>query len=174
MYRKRKRGRLEHIDFKLIDVLIMVIVFFSVLGSNGAFELKPFLSGSIVLVLFSFLLSMLVGVYDHVVYRKALAEFMISVVYVGFCEFVSVLFLVFVEDKHVGIEATWLYLVSGIGLDFIVKLIYKELLKKWLRSYSSKRKLIVVTSDDTIDETLSRLTGSSIGQVEVSGIVLIN
>ena len=174
MYRKRKRGRLEHIDFKLIDVLVMVIIYFSVLGSNSAFEIRPFVSGAIVLVLFSFLISMLVGIYDHVVYRKAFAEFMVSVVYIGICEFVSVLFLVFVEDKHVGIEAAWLYLVSGIGLDFIVKLIYKELLKMWLRSYSSKRKLIVVTSDDTIDETLSRLTGSSIGQVEVSGIVLIN
>ncbi|MBQ7718639.1 MAG: sugar transferase [Clostridia bacterium] len=60
-----------------------------------------------------------------------------------------------------------------MGIDYIAKVLYKELVKKGLSIYNSKRKMILIAMDDNIDQFVQSVQKHSFGQVEISGIVII-
>lgn len=174
MYKLKKSGWMMHFDFKLLDLFVMLISYFTIIGLNEKYDLTTLISGGIVLALFSLLVSIMTEMHDNVMYRRAVSELILTIIYVGACEAVSLVFLWFISKTAVSNMTAVLFIIAGIGHDFIFKILYKMLVKKGLSANSSKSKLIVVSSDDDIEKTIRRLNKHSFGQVEIEGVVVIN
>ena len=173
MYKKRKTGWVEHFDFKLLDVFVLLSMFFVILVKHSTFSLAQLISSAVVLVLFELLFDIMADINIDVMYRGVLKEFALSVINMGFGSGVVLLYMTYVAKWYTTTELAWYFFLSSAGLDYIAKIVYKELVKKGLSVYNNKRKMILIGTDDNIIEFVKQIEHYSFGQIEITGIVLI-
>lgn len=173
MYKKRKTGWVEHFDFKIIDVLAILSMFMLIIVKHEHFNMMQLVSSTIILVLFVLLFDIVVNLHNFVMYRGVLKEFALTFVHMGICCGVILLYLNYIVKLPISNEKALMFFLSSVGVDYIAKVIYKELVKKGLSVYNSKRRLILVAMDDNIIEFVRRIEKYSFGQIEITGIVLI-
>ena len=174
MYKKKKTGWLAHLDFKILDVIAMLFVYFGFFVSQGNIEARSLFCGALFLAMFGLLFSIMTNIHDNVIHRRPIQEFILSMVYVPLCEGATIVYMIFLQKNELYALNMWMFIIFGIMLDFVVKLIYKWIIKKGLTSYTRKSKLVIVASDSSIFETLDRLELHSFGQFEIDGIVIYN
>lgn len=173
MYKKRKTGWLEHFDFKILDVVVLLAVFSLTIVRHTQFTMMELVSSVIILVLFEFLFDIVTEYHRGIMYRGVLKEFALSVVNMGVSCGVIVLYLTYIAKQQLDQETAYTFFLASMGIDYIAKVLYKELVKKGLSIYNSKRKMILIAMDDNIDQFVQSVQKHSFGQVEISGIVII-
>ena len=173
MYKKRKTGWVEHFDFKMLDVLTVLAMFILIIVRHTPFTTMQLVSSSIILALFTMLLDIVTSMNSDVMYRGVFKEMFRAIICMGIsCGFI-ILYLVYVAEMEINDELAWLFFFASVGVDYIVKVIYKELVKKGLSVYNSKRKMILIAMDDNIAEFVRGIERYSFGQIEITGVVLI-
>ena len=55
MYKKRKTGWQEHFDFRLLDIMVLLTMFYLVVVRHTSFTMMELVSSAVILVLFEFL-----------------------------------------------------------------------------------------------------------------------
>lgn len=173
MYKKRKNGWVEHFDFKIIDVIAALAMFILIIVRHHSFTVMQLASSIAILVLFILLFDIMTDMHSDVMYRGVLKEFARSVLCMGVCCGVIIIYLCYIAKRPTGFEASAMFALSSIGVDYIFKVIYKELVKKGLSVYNSKRKMILIAMDDNIDDFVRSIEKYSFGQIEITGIVII-
>ncbi|MBQ7660924.1 MAG: exopolysaccharide biosynthesis polyprenyl glycosylphosphotransferase [Clostridia bacterium] len=174
MYKKRRTGWREHFDFKMIDALMLLAMFFAVIVSQTTFTMAELVSTIIILVLFVLLFDIVTEFYNGVMYRGVLKEFGMSVINMGIGGGAILLYLLFIVRHPLKIETISIFLATSVGVDYIAKVLYKELVKKGLGLYSNRRKMILIALDDNIEQFVQSVENHSFGQIEISGIVVID
>ncbi|MBQ3426304.1 MAG: exopolysaccharide biosynthesis polyprenyl glycosylphosphotransferase [Clostridia bacterium] len=174
MYKKRKTGWVEHFDFKLIDVIAALTMFILIIVRHHSFTLSQFVSSVTILVLFILLFDIMTDMHSDVMYRGVLKEFMRSVWCMVVCCGVILIYTHFIVKRPIGFESEAMFVLASICVDYIVKVIYKELVKKGLSVYNRKRKMILIAMDDNIEDFVGKMQKYSFGQIEITGIVLID
>ena len=173
MYKKRKTGWLEHFDFRLLDIIVLLVMFYVVLVRHASFTMMELISSVIILILFEFLFDIVTDHYNGVMYRGVLKEFALSVINMLICGGFVILYLTYVANVRIDPETVYTFILSSMGIDYIAKILYKELVKKGLSIYNNKRKMILIAMDDNIEQFVRSVEKHSFGQVEISGIVII-
>ncbi len=173
MYKKRKTGWVEHFDFKLIDVLAILSMFILIIVRYTPFTTMQLVSSIAILVLFVLLFDIITGMNSDVMYRGVLKECALSFLNMGISSGVILVYLKFVALVPINRDMAILFYLASAGTDYIVKVVYKELVKKGLSVYNSKRKMILIGMDDNIDDFVRQIEKYSFGQIDISGIVII-
>ena len=174
MYKKRKTGWVEHFDFKLIDVLAILSMFLLIIVRHTPFTTMQLVSSIAILVLFVLLFDIITGMNSDVMYRGVLKECALSFLNMGISSGVILVYLKFVALVPMNRDMAILFYLASAGTDYIVKIVYKELVKKGLSVYNSKRKMILIGMDDNIDDFVRQIEKYSFGQIDISGIVIID
>ena len=174
MYKKRKTGWVEHFDFKLIDVLAILSMFILIIVRHTPFTTMQLVSSIAILVLFVLLFDIITGMNSDVMYRGVLKECALSFLNMGISSGVILVYLKFVALVPMNRDMAILFYLASAGTDYIVKVVYKELVKKGLSVYNSKRKMILIGMDDNIDDFVRQIEKYSFGQIDISGIVIID
>ncbi len=174
MYRKQRSGWMAQLDFKLLSVAVMLIMYFTALIPRDPFALRPYLSGALTLILTGMLFSITTDFYRNVLYRDGFRELLRSAVYMGVCEGVALLQLIVFEKKALDTPSIALFMLCSIFTDFLVKGFHKWLIKQGLSTYNSKVGLVIISTDKYIEETLEHLKNHSFGQYTVDGIVMLD
>ncbi|MBQ7718638.1 MAG: hypothetical protein IJT38_05000 [Clostridia bacterium] len=99
MYKKRKTGWLEHFDFKILDVVVLLAVFSLTIVRHTQFTMMELVSSVIILVLFEFLFDIVTEYHRGIMYRGVLKEFALSVVNMGVSCGVIVLYLTYIAKQ---------------------------------------------------------------------------
>ena len=173
MYKKRKTGWLEHFDYKILNVIVVLAMFLLIIARHLPFTMMQLISSVCILVMFVLLFDIMTEIHKDVMYRSILKEFLLSIVNMGLASAVILLYLKHVARMQVSVEMSWLFFLASMGTNYIVMLIYKELVKKGLSVYNSKRRMIIIAMDDNIVDFVRRVESHSFGQIEIAGIVVI-
>ena len=173
MYKKRKTGWLEHFDFRLLDIFVLLTMFYVVVVRHTSFTMMELVSSVIMLVLFEFLFDIVTDFHNGVMYRGVFKEFVLSVINMGINGGFIILYLVYIAKHQFDTEMLYTFFLASMGADYIAKVLYKELVKKGLSIYNNKRKMILIALDDNIEQFVKSVEKHSFGQVEISGIVII-
>ena len=173
MYKKRKTGWQEHFDFRLLDIMVLLTMFYLVVVRHTSFTMMELVSSAVILVLFEFLFDIVTDFHNGVMYRGVLKEFALSVINVGINGGFIILYLVYIAKRQFDNEMLYTFFLASIGADYITKVLYKELVKKGLSIYNNKRKMILIAMDDNIEDFIRSAEKHSFGQVEIAGIVII-
>ena len=174
MYKKRKTGWMEHFDFKVLDVLSILSMFILIIKRQIPFSTMQLVSSIAILVLFVLLFDIITDIHNYVMYRGVLKEFVISFLYMGIFSGTILAYLHFVAHVPISRDLSILFFLASAGTDYIAKIVYKELVKKGLSVYNSKRKMILIALDDNIIDFVRQIEKYSFGQIDISGIVVID
>ncbi len=174
MYKKRKTGWVEHFDFKVLDAIVLLSMFMLIIVRHMPFNMMQLVSTVTILILFVLLFDIMTDIHRYVMHRGVLKEFALSVVQMGLCCGVVLLYMTYILKRPVITELAWLFYISSAGVDYIAKVIYKELVKKGLSVYTSKRRMILIGLDENIIDFVRSVEKYSFGQIEIAGVVVID
>lgn len=173
MYKKRKTGWREHFDFIVMDIMVLLVMFYAIIWRHTEFNMMELVSTLIIMVLFKFLFDILTDIHNEIMYRGVLKEFALSIVNVGISGGFMFLYLIYIAKLQFDSELVYTFFLASVAADYITKVIYKELVKKGLSIYNNKRKMILIAMDDNIEEFIRSAEKHSFGQVEIAGVVVI-
>ena len=173
MYKKRKTGWQEHFDFRLLDIFVLLTMFYVVIIRHTSFTMMELVSSVIILALFEFLFDIVTDFHNGVMYRGVFKEFVLSIINILINGGFIILYLTYIAEHKFDTEMLYTFFLASIGADYIAKILYKELVKKGLSIYNNKRKMILIAMDDNIEDFVRSVEKHSFGQVEISGIVII-
>ncbi len=171
MYKKSKHGWLSHLDFRIMETVTMLAVYLVILTPKDSSLFRPYLSGAIILALFSMFAGTVPRLYRYLLYRSKIMELVISVVYVGVCDAVALLYLALVEGVVPRTLNICILFAAGIVLDFLIKLALKWLVKKGLSASDRKSKIVLVATDEVLEGMIERMSEHSFRQFEIAGVV---
>ena len=97
MYKKRKMGWREHFDFILMDIMVLLVMFYAVIWRHTEFGMMELVSTIIIMVLFKFLFDILTDIHNEIMYRGVLKEFALSIVNVAISGGFMFLYLIYIE-----------------------------------------------------------------------------
>lgn len=174
MYKKRKTGWLEHFDFRLLDIFVLLTMFYVIIIRHTSFTMMELVSSVVILVLFEFLFDIVTDFHNGVMYRGVFKEFVLSIINIMINGGFIILYLFYIAERQFDAEMLYTFFLASIGADYIAKILYKELVKKGLSIYNNKRKMILIALDDNIEDFIRSVEKHSFGQVEISGVVIID
>ncbi|MCR4615797.1 MAG: sugar transferase [Clostridiales bacterium] len=172
MYKKSKHGWMAHLDFRIMETVVMLGVYFAALIPSDAAVFKNYLSGALILALFGMFVATIPRLYIKILHRGIIIEFLISVAYVGVCDAVTLLYLVFIEEMIPKTLNICIFVAGSIVLDFLVKLGLRWLVKKGLSAADRRSNLILVSSDGDIEKMIDRFNKNFFNQFTIAGVIV--
>lgn len=184
MYRTRKKGWLKHIDFILLDVIMMELALFIAIAVrfSGAilFIDKPehyilYQNLSMVLILVD-----LVGVfffesYDGILSRTRYQELTATIIH-SILNFGGGLLYMYVIKQSVyssrGVFALWGILM--VVLSYMGRVILKIIVRQRLLRDIKKRMMIIVSESGSVENCLSEIAHDKYTEFKVSGVVVVD
>lgn len=178
MYQKSSQGWLKHLDFIILDILCLQVSFCLAYiirqGASIPYQDSLYLRMGVVLVPIDLLVILFFGSMRSVLKRGYYLEFAMTVKHVCMVELLSILYLFTSKDAQ-SYSRIILYLTGGIHvvLGYVVRLLWKEYLKK-RRLDSDKRSLLIVTTDDRVNAIVENILNHNYEAFRVAGIAVVN
>lgn len=161
MYREGIKGWFKHLDFMILDAVILefslLITYFSRHGF-GANITREYKNVILMVLLLHIVATFFMNSYEDVIRRGYLVELKKSLVY---CAFVTIGLIVWMfaiqgSDTYSRLVIFGSYPVSA-GVMWFVRLGWKRVIRKRINDRKEWRKLLVVTTRETAEETLNGL-----------------
>lgn len=180
MYRKKTSGLLKHIDFILLDIMCLELSFVAAYVlrhgwtfSNETFE-KLYVQVAIFLVVVDILVVVFSNSYKHVLFRGHYVEFMATLKQTTLVTVALVVYLYM--SQNAGVYSRTVFLLTwGINLllSYIVKEIWKYIVRKYMEKSNSET-MIVVTVSDECEELMENLMNDKKGKYNIIGLCIID
>ena len=182
MYRKKKSGILKHIDFLILDIIVLEISFvISYVYRNGwGFEnnefKKMYTQVAFLLILVSLIIAVSMESYKNIIKRGYYVEFLKTVKHIAA---VSVILLVFLYlTKNAEFYSRTVYILTfslGLAGSYIVRVIWKFLLRKGIiKPIASRKTMILITTSDKAEELLVNLKGKLDVSYINGGLIIVD
>ena len=177
MYTSTKGRLAKHIDFILIDIVCMeisfILAYFIRHGSFELFDNKSYRSALIVLVALNIITCYIFNSMQDVLKRSKQLEFYATIKQVLLTDILLIIYLFLSKtsddiSRNVIIIFAPIYLV----LSYIVRLIYKSILKKFIKN-KTNRQLIIITIKDRAESIINRIE-SSISDIKIKGLIILD
>ena len=177
MYTSTKGRLAKHIDFILIDIVCMevsfILAYFIRHGSLELFDNKSYRSALIVLVALNIITCYIFNSMQDVLKRSKQLEFYATIKQVLLTDILLIIYLFLSKtsddiSRNVIIVFAPIYLV----LSYIVRLIYKSILKKFIKN-KTNRQLIIITIKDRAESIINRIE-SSISDIKIKGLIILD
>ena len=177
MYLSTKGRFSKHIDFILLDIFCMevafVIAYFIRHGNLVLFDNKSYRAAMIILIVLNLAACYIFNSMQDVLKRSKQLEFYATIKQVIFTTLFLVLYLFVTKtsddvSRNVIIVFPLIYLV----LSYVVRLIYKSILKKILKN-KTNRQFVIITLKDRC-ETLINKIKNTVNDITIKGIILLD
>ena len=177
MYLSTKGRFSKHIDFILLDIICMevsfVIAYFVRHGNLVLFDNKSYRAAMIILIVLNLATCYVFNSMQDVLKRSKQLEFYATIKQVIFTTLFLVLYLFVTKtsddvSRNVIIVFPLIYLV----LSYIVRLIYKAILKKILKN-KTNRQFVVITLKDRCERLIDKIK-NTVNDITVKGIILLD
>lgn len=177
MYLSTKGRFSKHIDFILLDIICMevsfVIAYFVRHGNLVLFDNKSYRAAMIILIVLNLATCYIFNSMQDVLKRSKQLEFYATIKQVIFTTLFLVLYLFVTKtsddvSRNVIIVFPLIYLV----LSYIVRLIYKAILKKILKNRTN-RQFVIITVKDRCERLIDKIK-NTVNDITIKGIILLD
>lgn len=182
MYRKKKSGIIKHIDFLIIDILLIeVSLFVSYLLRNGwgfqnyEFE-RIYKDVALLLILFSVIVSVGMNSYISIRERGYYIEFLYTAKHVLAVALLLLVYLYVTQTSYYYSRTVFtLTFIIDIFLSYIVRNLWKFMLNKGIMyTNDSLRTMMLITTSDKVKNLLNDLIVKRHIDYKSGGIIIID
>lgn len=182
MYRKKKSGILKHIDFLILDIIVLEISFvISYVYRNGwGFENREFkkmyTQVAFLLMLVSFIVAVSMESYKNVIKRGYYIEFLKTVKHIAVVSMILLVYLYLTKNAEFYSRTVYI-LTCSLGLfgSYIVRVIWKFLLRKGIiKPIGSKKTMVLITANDKAEELLVNLKSKLESAYINGGLIIVD
>ena len=176
MYRRDSKGWLKHLDFMILDLLVLQIAF--VLSYTlhhdwkNPFEEPLYANMSLFLVLCDLIIIFFTEPFRNILKRGYYRELEAVIQQAIFVELFSVLYL-FAQQAGEDYSRVSMFLMAVlyVGIGYAVRILWKIVLKKYRRQ--GKRSLLLVCNMENVVKTISNIRDNNYGVYQLTGLVLM-
>lgn len=179
MYEKGRKGWTKHVDFLILDVITVQVAF--VLGYMVRHGLSlPYASGgyreiAIVMTLLDLCVMFMNRSYSGVLRRGVYKEFRATASHVSIfmATLLAYLFIRKTSDDF-SREALILLWVFDIGLSYVVRLVWKSYIRKYVEKRKSYRSVLVVTSAAQAGDIIANIKHQDFRDYMVTALTIVD
>lgn len=180
MYSKKSNGWLKHLDFVLVDLIVMQIVYIVSYvirhGLENPYDRTYYQVGALVILVTGVVFATLSDNYRNILKRSWLKELKASIIYVSALVIVLALYLLLSQTTFWYSRTVFVLLaILGVPAVYFGRLIWKKIVLAYRKKngYSKKRMILVSSKDDFVG-VKQRIEQKSLGDIEISGAVFFD
>ena len=175
MYRKNYKGWRKHIDFILLDAILLqlsyLLAFLVRYGDLSYYSAQVDQNNWLILVLSSLFCAFFLEIYKGILKRGHLKELYATLTYTLVA---GMFLLVFFFTTHRGYDFSRFVLPVFLGISTILifceRVVWKHFL--WLHMTHAKKKMLLVTTRGMAEEAIRQIRRNSVDQYDIIGLVL--
>lgn len=177
MYRKDNTGWAKHLDFTILDILLLQLAFITGYimrhGWRNPYASAPYLRLAVILVLLDICVVFFKQPYHQIIKREGLAELQsvattCSTVFVGMLVYMYAMKMSAVYSR----ESLFTYWAVSICYEFFVHCIYKQMVRNAIKKNRSKASMVILTLNRYAEECVRDFERDEYREFEVTGIVI--
>lgn len=178
MYEEKKGRYSKHLDFIILDFLMIQITFLIAYiirhGLHWAYVEPEYLNYGIVLGGLDLLLVLCGQPYQNILGRGCFKELKATTMHVSHIVLISALYMFLFDVGRDFSRSIFMHIwIDGIGVLFISREILKYLVKKYIHTKQDARQIMLVTTRSEVYEIMQRIKAKEYRDYEISEIVLI-
>ena len=176
MYRRDTKGWLKHLDFMILDLIVLQISFVSAYvlwhGPQNPYKIPLYASMSVFLLLCDLVIIFFTEPFRNILKRGYYREMEAILQQAIFVELFAVLYL-FAQKSGEEYSRMTMFLMGilYVTVGYITRILWKLVLEKIQRP--GKRSLLVVCNMENVVKTLGNLRDNNYGAYQFSGLVLM-
>ena len=178
MYEKIAKGWFKHIDFILLDLIVLQTSFFVSYvfrhGWDNPYDSVDYATMAIMIEIFSFCYMTLTNSFKNVLKRGYYLEFIAVLKQAMVLLFGTTFYLFVVKEGSTYSRITIILMIIVYTITtYVLRIFWKPVVKRGMK-HKEKRKLLVLVDERLLSETLNGLVDNSLSEYEVTGIVLLD
>lgn len=178
MYRRKSQGWVKHIDFILLDLIVLEISYYAAfvirLRSWNLYTFSAYRNMAVVLVLLEFITAVFFETLKNVMKRDKYREFVMTVKHVGISMLLAIIYLYLSQDA---INFSRIILTMLTVIDFALlypaRVIWKRHVRKSMKE-ASKKSMLIVTVDSMLEDTRLDVRRFDLEGYHVAGVAVLN
>ena len=176
MYRRDAKGWLKHLDFMILDLIVLQVAFVLAYvlrhGLLNPFKLPLYANMSVFLLLCDLVIIFFTEPFRNILKRGYYREMEALVQQAVFVELFAVLYLFAQQSGEEYSRITMLLMgILYVAIGYVTRILWKRVLEKTCRQ--GKRSLLVVCTRENAEETIRGITENNYGSYQFSGLVLM-
>ena len=179
MYKRTEQGWLKHLDFILLDLISAQIAFVLAYGfrhgfDKGLYANPVYRNLALWMALFGVVAAVLFNTMHDVLKRRWTTEIRMTLTQSLLVFSTVIIYLFSIKDSESISRVTmWLTLVLYCPLAFLLRMIWKRILKRWVVR-ENRRAMLLVANEESAAGTISRIRNYPVEGISLCGLVLVD
>ena len=178
MYRKDSEGWLKHTDFIVLDMICLQLAYvlaYAIIGYGfNPYAIIIYRNMAVFLELADLIVIFAYGTMKSVLKRGYYRDFVVTVNHSVMVGALAILYLFLLQQAQAFSRLTLiLTVVIYLVLTFVVRELWKKLLRKKMVD-SGERKLLIITSEDVAEQVVSNMQENNYARYSIAGVVVID
>jgi len=177
MYRRKPSGWVKHIDFIILDLIVLqlsyVLAYMIRHGAGNPYAETVYLNIAVIMGIFSIGVSVFMSNHKNILSRGFLREAYYVVLHIALIGLGLMAYLFFMK---VSIEFSRLvliyFVIIGAILEYIERLVWKALLRRGFFRFGKRDRMIIISNSNLVEEAINGLLSHTYGEYEIGGVVL--
>ena len=179
MHKKELRGWLKHIDFIVLDVVVLQICFvlsyWIWVGVENPYDTYLYRYQAILLLLCQLLTVLFTNSYKNILRRNRMEEFIATFRFEATFMLLEILFLFMVHQIYlVSRMFTGIMAVMYLFASYFMRLLNKKRIFNSVKIKIGKKSLMVITSSSLAGEVVRNLLDNSVHDYKITGVYLMD
>lgn len=179
MYRKDNTGWMKHLDFTMIDIILLQLAFITGYimrhGWMNPYASDPYRKLAFLLVLMDICVVFFKESYDQIIKRGSLIELeevssTCTLIFVGMLVYLYAMKLSAVYSR----ESLFAFWIVSILYEYIAHCIYKEIVRRRIKKNRSKAVMVLLTDDQFAEQCVRDFEHDTYRDFEVTGVVIVD
>ncbi len=179
MYRKDNTGWGKHLDFTVLDILLLQLAFITGYitrhGFLNPYASDPYLRLAIILVLLDLCVVFFKESYLQIIKRGALIELQEVI---ETCTIIFVAMLVYLyATKMSGVysrESMFVFWMMSIVYEYTAHCFYKQIVRNYIKKHRASAVMIILAADRYAEQCVREFEHDTYREFEVNGVVVID
>ena len=178
MYRKDSEGWLKHADFIVLDMICLQLAYVLAYAISGygfnPYGIIIYRNMAVFLELADLIVNFAYGTMKSVLKRGYYRDFVVTVKHSIMIGALAILYLFLLQQGQAFSRLTLiLTVVIYLVLTYVVRELWKKLLRKQMAD-GGKRKLLIITSEDVAEQVVSNMQENNYARYSIAGVVVID
>ena len=178
MYRKDSEGWLKHADFIVLDMICLQLAYILAYAVSGygfnPYGIIIYRNMAVFLELADLIVIFAYGTMKSVLKRGYYRDFVVTVKHSIMIGALAILYLFLLQQGQAFSRLTLiLTVVIYLVLTYVVRELWKKLLRKQMAD-GGERKLLIITSEDVAEQVVSNMQENNYARYSIAGVVVID
>ena len=180
MYQKNLKGWFKHIDFVLIDMIMIQLAYLFAYwmrhGIRNPYRINIYAMGGLILVIAGLINANLADNYKNILRRGYFEEFKSVIRYLTVCIMLLLTYQFLTKTSKTFSRTVFFYFIAfSIGMLYAARLLWKLFIKDRIsKRVKSKRHMLLISHSQMAGEMINRFNEHTNGEVEITGLALVD